>query len=229
MRKTITAPNKAETIGGFIFLAVQLLVLQTALLFINMLLPVPMTEAMLNFLFFSINFISVAVIFRKFLIRCGKNALSAPLACLKTAFLGFVAYWISSIFISALINSVYPEFFNVNDSNLSQMTQDNFLLMAIGTVLFVPVAEETLYRGLIFGKLYNTSPILAYIISTLAFAALHIVGYIGLYEPAHLLLCLLQYIPAGFCLGWAYAKANSIWAPVFIHISINLIAILSMR
>ena len=229
MKKTITVPNRTETIAGFIFLGIQLLALSPVLLIVNLLLPVPMSDAILNFLFFSINFISAAIIFRKFLINGAKTALSAPFLCLRSAFLGFAAYWIGNILVSMFINKVYPEFFNVNDSNLSQMTQDNFPLMALGTVLLVPVTEETLYRGLIFGKLYNRSPVLAYVVSTLAFATLHVSGYIGLYDPLHLLLCLLQYVPAGLCLGWAYASSNTIWAPILLHITVNQIAIFSMR
>ena len=229
MKKSISVPNQTETIGGFVYLGIQLLALQPVLLVVNLLLPVPMSDAILNFLFFSINFIAVAILFRKYLITCGKAAISAPFLCLRSAFLGLAAYWIGNILINMVINRVYPDFFNVNDSNLSQMTQDNFPLMAFGTVLLVPITEETLYRGLIFGKLYNRSPILAYVISTLTFAALHVSGYIGFYEPWHLLLCLIQYVPAGLCLGWAYASSNTIWAPILIHITINQIAIFSMR
>ena len=124
---------------------------------------------------------------------------------------------------------ISPDFFNVNDSAISTMVDQNTDLMAIGTILLAPVAEELFYRGLIFRGFYNKKPILGYLVSTLAFASLHVVGYIGLYSPLHLLLCLLQYIPAGICLGWAYAKTDCIFAPILMHIAINQIGILSMR
>lgn len=229
MKKLTNVPNRSETVSGFIFLAIQLLALQPALLLVNLLLPTPMSESTLNFLFFTINFISVAVIFRKYLIRSGKTAISAPFSCLRSTFLALVGYWGGNMLVSILIQNVYPEFFNVNDSSLSQMTQENFSLMAFGTILLAPVTEEVLYRGLIFGKLYNRSPLLAYFVSTLCFSALHVTGYIGMYAPFHLLLCLLQYVPAGLCLGWAYAKSDTIWAPILLHITVNQIAIFSMR
>ena len=109
------------------------------------------------------------------------------------------------------------------------MVADDYTLMIIGTVLLVPITEELLYRGLIFASLYNRSRVLAYIVSTLAFAALHVYTYIGTYPPEQLLLCLLQYLPAGICLGWAYAKTDSIWTPVLIHMTVNTIAVSAMR
>ena len=46
---------------------------------------------------------------------------------------------------------------------------------------------------------------------------------------APLLLCFVQYLPAGLCLGWAYARADSIFAPTLMHMIINLIGMLAMR
>ncbi len=229
MKKITMLPNTTETLAGFIYLAIQLLTLQPILVLVNFLLPVPMSDVMVNFVYFCINFLCVAIIFHRFLIRSGKIAITQPFRCLRAAFLGIIAYWGGNILVSMIIFKVYPDFINVNDSAISQMTQENISLMTFGTVFLAPITEEVLYRGLIFGKLYNRSRVAAYLVSTVAFAALHVIGYIGLYAPLHLALCLLQYIPAGLCLGWAYAKADSIWAPILIHITINQIAMLSMR
>lgn len=229
MKKLTVVPNSTQTLIGLIYLAIQLIVLQPVLVLINLMLPVPMTEATLNLVYFGVNFLVVVVTFYRFLLESGKIAIAAPFHCLRAAFLSMLAYWVGSLLVSTVIFSIYPEFINVNDSSISQMTQDNYGMMALGTVLLVPITEEVLYRGLIFGKLYNRSPFAAYSVSTLTFAALHVIGYIGMYEPVHLLLCLLQYIPAGLCLGWAYARANTIWAPILMHITINQIAMLSMR
>ena len=229
MNKISIVPSKGQTIGGYIYLAVQLLVLQPALAIVNMLLPVPMDNTTLNIVYFVINFLCVISIFYRYLIQSGKQVFSNLLRCLCYAFLAFSAYWVASIFVSSLIYGIYPNFSNVNDENINQMTQDNFTLMAIGTVLLVPITEEVLYRGLIFSKIYNRSRVLAYLVSTLAFAALHVIGYIGMYEPKLLLMCLLQYLPAGLCLGWAYASTGTIWTSIFVHIAVNVIAMLSMR
>jgi membrane protease YdiL (CAAX protease family) len=81
----------------------------------------------------------------------------------------------------------------------------------------------------IFGSIYKRSRILGYAVSALVFAALHVIGYIGFFAPTHLLLCFLQYIPAGLCLAWAYVMADTIWAPILMHIAINQMGVLAMR
>jgi membrane protease YdiL (CAAX protease family) len=46
-------------------------------------------------------------------------------------------------------------------------------------------------------------------------------GYIG--QPPHsaLMLCLLQYIPAGLCLCWAYERSGSLLAAILVHAATN--------
>ena len=102
-------------------------------------------------------------------------------------------------------------------------------MMMIGTVLLVPIAEETLYRGLVFGSLRPKNRLLAYSISMVAFSVLHIISYIGTLSPLHLFLSFLQYLPGGFALAFACDKADSVWASILIHMTINQIAMLSLR
>lgn len=218
-----------EKILGWIYYPIQLLVLPFAISLALIQSGAPFSESMANFLYFTINFLCVVAIFHRFLWKNSKIALQSVFRCLRSAGVGLVAYWLLNYVVQIIIILADPEFFNVNDAHINEMVQENFSLLAFGTVLLVPIAEETLYRGLIFGQLYNRNRLGAYLISTLAFAAVHVVGYIGLYEPMHLLLCVLQYLPAGLCLGWAYASADSIWAPMLMHIAINQIGILAMR
>ena len=117
----------------------------------------------------------------------------------------------------------------MNDESIGQLMEENTGLIQFGAVLLVPITEELLYRGLVFGSFYKRKPLAGYLISMTAFAALHVVGYVTMYEPLHLMLCFLQYLPAGFCLAWAYARADSIWAPILIHIAINQIGTAAMR
>lgn len=229
MKKLSVSITKTEGVWGLVYFIFQLIALPIVLVAISHMLPTPLSEVQLNFVFFALNFIFVTVILHRFLIGNLKCALSAPKRCLQAAGAGMGFYWISSYVVGIIIILLYPDFANVNDDSIAGLAQDNFALMAVGTVLLAPITEEALFRGVIFGGLYKKSPIAAYCVSILGFSALHVVGYIGQYEPMHLLLCLLQYIPASFCLCWAYVRADSIWAPILIHTLNNTIAILSMR
>lgn len=226
----ITVPiSRRESLWGWVYLLLQLFALPSLLVLINFLAGNPLSDASINFIFFALNFICVTVIFRRFLLDSLALSAKQPIQCIRAAIKGFFLYYVLSICVNIFIVIINPDFSNVNDDSIAQMTQGNFALMAIGTVLLVPPVEETLYRGLIFHGLYDRSKILAYILSVTLFATIHVVGYIGLYDWSTLLMCFLQYIPAGICLAWAYNAADSILAPILIHMIINLIGILSTR
>jgi len=229
MKKLSVTTTHHETLWGWIYLPVQLLVLPIVLTVCNLFFNLNLSDAELNFMLFCVNFCAVAVIFHRFLIHNGKVALKKPLAVIGSALACFVFYIFSNSIIATVITYVEPDFYNVNDAYISTMVETDFFLMFVGTAILVPLTEEVLYRGLVFAGLYNRSRILAYLVSTLFFASIHIIGYIGSYSALQLGLCLLQYIPAGICLGWAYASTDSIWTPIITHMIINTLAVLTMR
>ena len=63
----------------------------------------------------------------------------------------------------------------------------------------------------------------------LAFALIHILGYVGQYTPLEILMAVLQYLPAGLCLAWSYTKADTIFAPIAIHATVNFITLTARR
>lgn len=221
--------RKRELLPGWIYFILQMTVIPVALVFINEALGNPLGEAVLNFIFFAINFACAIFIFWRFLLENGKVTVKNPLAWVKGVGIGFGLYWFLSILVGVLILYLYPEFSNVNDDSIAALVEENTQLIAFATVWLVPITEELFYRGLIFRGLYNRSRVAGFVVSVLVFSAVHVVGYIGLYEPMHLLLCFLQYLPASLCLALAYALSDSIWAPITMHILINHIGILAMR
>lgn len=229
MKKLSVTPSHHERLIGGIYLAVQLLLLPSVLVVCNHLFRWQLSEAELNFLFFCVNFVCVVSVFHQYLIQSAALALGAPLRVLANAMGGYLLYNMAASLVSQLILSMYPDFYNVNDNFISQMLADEFGIIFVGTVLLVPITEEILYRGLLFGSLYNRSRILAYGISTLLFAVLHVYSYIGTYSPIQLLLCLLEYIPAGIILGWIYARTDTLWTSILIHMAVNAIAVFAMR
>lgn len=223
------AMTREETLRGWIYLPLQLLLLPLLLQAGNGLLPDPLSHAALNFVYYTINFAAVCLIFRSFL---QKNLAMVKLRMgytLQSAFLGFLLNLAADLALRWCVSRLYPGFSNVNDRYVTALTAQNYTLMAIGTVFLVPVAEETFYRGLVFQGLYHRSKAAAYIVSTLVFSAVHVIGYVGIYEPLLLLLCFVQYLPAGLCLAWAYARADTIAAPILLHMSVNAICIYAVR
>ena len=222
-------PTPNETVFGFLYYALQLVLLPAILLLANSLLAEPFSELEVSFGLFAMNFVAVLLIFRKFLSKNLKAAIARPWRTLRYAGIGLGMYFIGNVLFSLLITAVAPEYANLNDMSISTMVQENYGLMTVATVLFVPIAEECFYRGLIFRKFYDAHPILAYILSMVFFSAAHVVGYIGMESAGTLLLSFVQYLPAGFALAWCYRRSGSLFSSVLMHMSVNQLGMLIMR
>lgn len=224
-----TQPNRQEEVFGSFYMVFQLLVLPLALLALNEKLAAPFNEGKLNFLYYAINFAAITLICRRFLLQSLRDGLRRPFATVWYAILGYLGNHALSQLLSAAIFSLCPQFSNINDASIAQMLHADFPLIAIGTIFLVPVAEETVFRGLVFRKLYDRSPLVAYTLSMALFALIHVMGYIGFAEPLVLLLCFLQYLPAGYALAFAYRRSGSICAPILMHVLVNAVGIYSMQ
>ncbi len=223
------APSHQETLNGFGYLAFQLLLLPTILTWCNAQLSSPMNEAELNFVFYLMNFIAMLLIFHSYLEQNVSDALRHPIYLCQAVILGLAAYFASLFAVSTLVVLLVPGYSNYNDAAIAAMAGSNSFLMLIGTVVLVPPVEECFFRGLIFRNLYSKNKWAAYAVSMLSFACLHILGYIGLYSPAEILMAVLQYLPAGIWLAWAYTKSGTIFAPIAMHAAINYLTIRTLR
>lgn len=207
----------------------QLFVLPYILAEVNLTLTTPLSVGKLNAIFFIVNFGATTLIFHRFIKRTLLDAGSRLFSILIGAVQGFGLYWAGNLLVSMLILKLNPDFINVNDASITAMAEADFLPIAICTVFFVPVAEELLFRGVLFAGFYNRSAVKAFLISAIVFSAIHVTGYIADYSWDTLLLCFIQYIPPSIALGWAYAKSGSILSPLLMHIVINAIGIFVMR
>lgn len=221
--------TRSETVWGTRYLLFELVFLPSLLsLALSFLWPVAQAVH-LDFLYFSVNFAAVLWIFRHFLLDSLRHTATNLIPSLLAAAAGFAVYQVLSIGLSVAIIGLFPNFYNVNDAGIAISARENLLLMSLGTIVLVPIVEETLFRGLVFGQLRRRNRVLGYVLSTLIFCAIHVIGYIGYYEPLHLLICLIQYVPAGVVLAWTYEYSGSIFAPTLIHMTVNAIGVLSMR
>lgn len=229
-RKHLTVSlTRNELLWGWMYLAFEFLFLPTILQLVSFSLFPGISDAEFNFLYYFVNFLATILIFHSFLSRNLGIAKGKLLQVGLYVLLGLVIYWTSNLVMSELTFRIMPDFYNVNDAGIAAMSQEAFLLMAIGTVLLVPVAEESLFRGLLFRGIYGKSRWAAYAVSALCFCLPHVSVYIGSYDLSLLAMCFIQYLPAGLMLAWSYEKSNTILTPIIIHTIINAIGIYSMR
>ena len=221
--------SRFEVSAGFFFLVLQLFFFPSIITLISDNLTAPLTYLQQNLVFFMVNFLCTLAIFHHFLYRNLLGIKGQFGRLLRYALLGFALYYGCNVALSFVIAAINPGFSNVNDSSVLAMVQESPVLMGICTVFLVPVTEEMLHRGLVFGSLQRINRLLAYTVSTLLFSLIHVVGYIGHYETGILLACFVQYLPAGIVLGWAYEKADNIFCPILIHMTVNQISLTLMR
>lgn len=224
-RMNSPCPSGQETVAGIGYLAFQMLVLPSVIYWINGQLSAPLGDPELNFLYYLVNFMAVLLIFHDFLARSLKQLFSHPIDALQAAILGFVAYYVCFHAIDWLVSLLIPGYTNYNDESIAALSRGNYFLTFIGTVILVPLAEESFFRGLVFRNLYQKSHWAAYCISIAAFACIHILGYVGQYSARDLIIAIIQYIPAGLWLAWSYIKGSTIFVPIAIHAAVNFITI----
>ena len=228
MKPTTLFPNKNRTAWGFRYFLFQLLVLPLLIGWLDRALNLGLDESRLNLLYYTINFAVLVAIFWRFLEDSFRSAVENLSLVLITALVGFLAYRFSSSVLGILTYYIYPDFQSVNDQNIAEMAQGQLPMWAFATVVLVPTAEELLFRGVLFGGLYSRSKILAWVLSVVGFSLVHVIGYVGYYSWDLLLICGVQYLPAGICFAYAYHHSGNIYTPILMHTAVNALGILAM-
>lgn len=130
-------------------------------------------------------------------------------------------YLISMQVVSIITGLVSSEIVNTNNDIVTEMIRQHPPMMILSTVVLAPLAEECFWRVLVFGELRQFNRWLAYAVSTLLFALLHVWQFIGEYSLLNLLMVTLSYLPAGAVLAWAYERSRSMWCSFLVHATIN--------
>lgn len=170
----------------------------------------------------------VAAVFWRFL----REQLARLRACgsriWKHLGLGLVVWYGLSYAVTLLLNTIVSasglHFENANNDLAVDYLRVAPVPMLAATVLLAPFVEECMLRGLVFCPIAKRSRVLAYAVSMLVFASLHLIAGIGTVSAPVLLLALLQYLPASFALAWVYDRSGTLWASIFLHAAINLLA-----
>lgn len=220
--------TRKELLWGFGYFLCYLLVLPAALELLFSLLSWDYSsvsgQLRLNLIYNVVNFLAMVLIFHRFLGKSLAAVTRRFWGFVQAVILGWVLYQTVTFLVIYAVQWARPSLRNLNNDYFAAQAAENFTLTALPTIFLAPPVEELLFRGLLFGTLHRKSRFLAFAISALAFALVHVTGYLAYYGPLDGLLLLLQYLPAGLALGWAYEKADTILAPMVIHMIINAIS-----
>ena len=187
----------------------------------------------------AIGFAAVVLVFRRFLAESLRVPHTTPMQILGKAALGLVVSYVATICMNDLFYFYLPEYFawsdfgpmyyNVNEEAFAVLVRENFPATALAFVVLMPITEEVLFRGVLFGSLLRFNRTLAVALSAAVFAFLPVIGLLGHVPAGYLILNFLQYIPLGLVLCWVYASTQTILTPVALRMILHALAIFSMR
>ena len=182
----------------------------------------------LNLAYNAANVIFCIWVFRKLLMQSITQVKYRFKKTFQTALYAALFILICISVVNVAIYSIWPEFNNGNNSSIIQMAVSSPWSILCQTVILAPIAEECIFRGLLFTAFYHKNPIYGYVCSATVFSFVHLVGFLGSAEPLSLLLSFIQYLPSGFILAWVLAHTNTLIGPMLTHSFINAFSLFSI-
>lgn len=140
-----------------------------------------------------------------------------------------------SIFYNSIVEVVFEigEGGNANQEGIVDLIKSNAFLGFLAVVVFAPVVEELTYRYCIFGGLLKYKKIVAYLVASLVFMAMHGVSSYtaaGGFNKEFLLelVYLPPYLFSGLALAYVYDKTGNLGSSTLAHLLNNLISFLAI-
>ena len=231
-RKSTTYMTCGEQIAGVVFFVISLLVLPfvTNPLFdlAGRLLAVSISAAMRDVLYYYILFAVTIIIFHGFLARTSRHLMDNLGGACKTAAAGLVGLYGLNGLVYRLTNLIFTNRTNLNDTTISAQIDDAPHMTLLIVIFLAPFVEEVLFRGLVFGNLKSRSRALAYVVSCLLFALLHVWQFAVVKQDVTYFLLMIQYLVPGLVLAWAYDHSGTLWASIGLHAAVNALSVWAM-
>ena len=229
--KASTYMTAGEQIAGVVFFVIYLLVLPFAAEpifdFAGKLLGTDISSGLRSAIYYYVLFAVTLIIFHKFIARTSRQALEGIGGAVKAVLLGLVALYGLNELVYRLTNLVMTNRTNLNDVTISAQIEDAPRTTMLIVIFLAPFVEEVLFRGLVFGNLRAKGRVLAYVVSCLLFALLHVWQFAVVHQDITYLLLMVQYLVPGLVLAWAYDRSGTVWASIALHAAANALAVLA--
>ena len=218
-----------EQVAGVCFFVIYLLVLpfvtNPVFNLAEKLLNTDISQAMRNTIYYYALFAATVIIFHGYIGNTTRRFLDNLGSACRTAVVGLVALYGLNELVYRLTNVIMKNRTNLNDTTISAQINDAPRVTMLIVILLAPFVEEVLFRGLVFGGLKGRSRLMAYLISCLLFAALHVWQFAVVQQDITYFLLMVQYLVPGLALAWAYDHSGTVWSPFAIHAVANALSI----
>ena len=231
-KKAASYMTPGEQIGGVVFLMIYLVVLPFAtdplFRFVGGLLDVSISATVQNMIYYYVLFAVTLVMFHKFIGRTSRNfADNLGVAC-RSMLVGLIGLYGLNELVYRLTRLAIDNRTNLNDTTISAQIQDAPRVTLLIIVFLAPFVEEVLFRGLVFGNLKSKSRVVAYLVSCLLFALIHVWQFAVVQQDITYFLLMVQYLVPGAVLAWAYESSGTLWASIGLHAAANALSAWAM-
>ncbi|MBQ3258425.1 MAG: CPBP family intramembrane metalloprotease [Oscillospiraceae bacterium] len=213
--------TKGEAAFGWFWLMVHMFVLP---LLFAVILPEADSALTVNYLYYGVSMAVVLLVFLRMLRREFDHLLDRFLHCIASFFAAYFFWYSLSLIMAGIMGALGITATPPNDQAVDTLAKENFGGVLAISVIFAPIVEEVLFRGVLFQSIRRHSRVWAYIASLAVFGIYHTWQFAVVYQDPVYLLYSLQYIPITFALTWSYEKSGSLWVPIFFHASNNYLA-----
>lgn len=229
-RKSATYMTAGEQIAGVVFFVIYLLVLPfaTAPTFrlVERLLGITLSSAVENIIYYYVLFAVTLIIFHNFLGRTTRQLANNLGGVGRFLVVGLVALYGLNELVYRLTNLVITNRTNLNDTTISAQINDAPHITLLIVVFLAPFVEEVLFRGLVFGNLKGKSATVAYLVSCMLFALLHVWQFAVVQQDVTYFLLMVQYLVPGLVLAWVYDRTGTLWTSIGLHAVANALAVI---
>ncbi|MBE6910500.1 MAG: CPBP family intramembrane metalloprotease [Ruminococcaceae bacterium] len=224
-----TQMNHTERLAGAIFFVVYLLVMPLLLdkLFAlcERLLGTQIEAGLRSALYYYVIFAVTLVIFHSFLGQTTSRFFDNLNRSLATLFLALLVFYGANELIYRLLRLLQISRANLNDTTIAAQVNAAPRTTALIVVFLAPFVEEVLFRGLVFGCVKEKSRVVAYALSALLFAFLHVWTFaVSSWDLSYFIL-MVQYLVPGLVFAWAFDRSGTLWTSILLHASVNALAL----
>ncbi|MDR0905327.1 MAG: CPBP family intramembrane metalloprotease [Oscillospiraceae bacterium] len=216
--------RRYESVIGIIYIPFHAYFLPMLLYFILDAVGLRLAEPRMDLIYYGISALFLLCAMSSYWKATIRDLKKTVFRTIQAVFLGYACYFLANFIVDIVMSFFMDNLTNPNSAAVIDSVELNPNMMLVVTVLLAPIAEETMFRGALFGTLRKKSRFAAYAVSALLFAVYHLWGYLVGGWGADILVYALQYIPAGIALAWCYEYSGTLVAPVVLHALINLIA-----
>ena len=216
--------TRTQAVLGWIYLPVHIVVLPLLLNILNSVMAQPMTSGELNAVYYLFSTVVILAVTLRYLRSSFDVLLDNRRGCFMTVVMMVLSNYAMSLFMSLLLMLLGLVQENATTEMVALSQGRDYAMLKAVAVFLAPIAEEVLFRGLVFGNLKDKSRTVAYLLSCGLFALLHVWQFAVEQQDITYFLMMVQYLVPGLVLAWAYDHSGSLWTSIGLHAAVNALA-----